>query len=134
MEDHNSYVPIGTFDTESPVDYTDEEIAALPVNTFADAYRTMLIRIQKKYPTSKVIVVLPDYTTSYYDPEKADSYLEIIKEACDYFGISWIDMRTIGVTMYNTATYMPDGIHPNARCMRLMYERIRKFMQYDLVP
>ena len=127
-------VTVGTFNTESPVNYTDEQIAALPVNTFADAYRTMLIRIQKEYPLAKLVVALPDYTTTYYNPTKADQYLEIIKEACDYFGIPWVDMRTIGVTMYNTLTYLPDGIHPNKKGMTLMYERLKKFFLYELTP
>ena len=125
-------VPIGTFNTESPLNYTDEQIAALPVNTFADAYRALLIRLQKAYPLAKVIVMLPNYTTSYYDPTEADAYLEIIKEACDYFGVPYIDVRTSGITMYNTGTYTGDGIHPNPNGMKLIYNKVNKFFKYQL--
>ena len=121
---HASGVEVGTFNTESPKDYTDAQIDALPVATFADAYRAMLIRLQKAYPLAKIVVMLPNYTTSYYDPTTADAFLEVIKEACDYFGVKWIDMRTSGVTMYNTSYYMPDGIHPNIDGMWLLFARV----------
>lgn len=130
--DIGASVTVGTFNTESPMNYTDEEIANLPVDTFADAYRTMLIRLQKSYPTSMIVCLLPNYTTSYYTPAKADQYCEIIKEACDYFGIKWFDMRTCGITIFNRATYLPDGIHPNASGMKLMFEELNKDFQYDV--
>ena len=125
--------PVGTFNTENPVSYTDAQIAALPVTTFADAYRAMLIRLQKTYPLAKIVVMLPNYTTSYYNPTNADQYLEIIKEACDFFGVPWIDMRVCGVTMYNTGTYMSDGIHPNVAGMQLMADRVIKAFKYSII-
>lgn len=124
-------VPIGTFNTESPVNYTDEQIAALPVVTFADAYRTMLIRLQKSYRTSKIVVLLPNFTSTYYTPTKADEYCEIIKEACDYFGIKWIDMRASGITMFNRGTYLPDGMHYNAKGMYVVERNVEKFFNYS---
>lgn len=130
--DIGTNVTVGTFNTESPVNYTDEQIASLPVDTFADAYRAMLIRLQKTYPLARIVVMLPNYTTSYYNPTKADQYLEIIKEACDYFGIPWIDMRTSGITMYNTGTYTGDGIHPNPKGMTLLYEKVLKAFLYSV--
>lgn len=125
-------MPIGTFNTESPVDYTEEQIQALPVATFADAYRTLLIRLQYYYPTATVVCLLPNYTTSYYSPTKVDKYCEIIKEACDFFGVKWIDMRASGITMFNRGTYLPDGIHYNTNGMEVIYENILRFFKYDL--
>ena len=119
-------VPVGTFNYENPANYTDEQIANLPVTNFADAYRTMLIRLQKSYPNSRIIVLLPNYTTTYYTPDKADQYCEVIKEACDYFGIQWFDMRTFGVTMFNKGNYLPDGIHYNTAGMKLMAINLEK--------
>lgn len=130
--DIGANVTVGTFNTENPVNYTDEQIAALPVATFADAYRALLIRLQKKYPLARIIVLLPNYTTSYYNPTNADIYLEIIKEACDFFGVPWVDMRTTGITMYNTGTYTGDGIHPNPKGMNYLYEKVDKFFKYIL--
>ncbi len=125
-------VDVGTFNTEDPRDYSDETIAGLNVRNFADAYRAMLIRLQKAYPLARIVVMLPNYTTSYYDPTSADEYLEMIKTECDYFGIPWADMRTVGVTMFNTGTYFSDGIHPNPAGMELLFEKIEKFFRYTL--
>ena len=111
--DIGANVTIGEFDYTNPSGYDATTIAALPVDTFADAVRTLLIRLQYAYKNSKIVFMLPSYTTSYYDAEKNDKYCEVIKEACDYFGVEWIDVRTCGITVFNTSTYLYDGIHPN---------------------
>lgn len=125
-------VTVGTFNTESPKDYTDEQIAALPVATFADAYRAMLIRLQKTYQTSEVVCMLPNFCLSYYTPSTLDSYLEIIKEECDYFGVKWVDARAFGVTMFNLSNYLGDGIHPNAAGMQKLANDLIKKFKYDV--
>lgn len=123
--DAGNNVEIGTFNTENPKNYTDEEIAALPVTTFADAYRTMLIRLMKTYPLSEIVVVLPTYVSSYYTIDRLDLYAEVIKEACDFFGIKWIDARCTGINVFNYTHYLTaDNIHPNAEGMRLIFEKI----------
>lgn len=126
---HN--VTIGTFNTESPIDYTEEQIQALPVATFADAYRTMLIRLQYYYPSSEIVCCFPNYTTSYYDIAKLDRYNEVVREACDFFGVKYIDLRTAGITILNRATYLPDGIHPNAAGMQLLFTYIYKHIIFE---
>ena len=131
--DIGNAVTIGTFNTESPRNYTTQQIASLSVSTFADAYRAMLIRLQKSYPASKIVVLLPNYTTSYYTPTTQDAYIEIIKEACDYFGIQYCDSRTCGISMFNESTYSPDGTHFNSIGMELVYKRLKKFFQYELI-
>ena len=115
----------GTFNTESPKDYTDTQIANLTVTNFADAYRAMLIRVLKKYQNSKVVVILPNYTNASYPPNKADELIEIIKEECDYFGVNYIDIRTSGITLFNLSKYLPDGTHPNQAGMDLIYQAIK---------
>ena len=116
-------VTVGTFNTESPKDYTEAQIAALPVATFADAYRTMLIRLQYYYPASRIVVLFPDFVDSYYTMPSLDAYIEVIREACDYFGVEYVDLRAAGITIFNRATYLPDGIHPNAGGMELLYQK-----------
>jgi lysophospholipase L1-like esterase len=124
--DAGGSVTLGTFDTTNPKNYTEEEIASLPVDTFANAYRTMLVRLQYYYPLAKIVCCFPNYTSSYYTITNLDKYEEIIREACDFFGVEYIDLRTIGVNVYNTSTYLPDGIHPNANGMELIYKTILK--------
>lgn len=122
--DAGASVTVGTFNTEDPSAYTDEQIASLPATTFADAYRTMLIRLMKTYPLAEIIVILPTFTSSYYSITNLDQYVEVIKEACDFFGIKYVDARCTGINVYNKSTYLVDGIHPNAKGMALLYEKL----------
>ena len=120
-------VTIGTFDTTSPASFSDATIAALDVTTFASAYRVMLIRLLKAHRTSKIVVLLPNYVNSgAYPSDVLDSYIEIVKTECDYFGVQYIDTRISGISVFNTGTYLTDGIHPNALGMQLMADTIIK--------
>lgn len=121
-------VTIGTFDTTSPQDLTEQQIAALDVTTFAAAYRAMLIRLQYYYRNSRIIVCMPNFTSTYYNTANLDEYIEVIKEECDYFGVEVIDLRDSGITMYNSASYLPDGIHPNPSGMELLFENIYNYL------
>ena len=125
-------VTIGTFVGGDYSDYdTAEEIAALPVTTFADAYKAMLIRLMFTYPSAEIVCILPTFTTSYYTIQHLDDYVEVIKEACDFFGIKWIDTRVSGITIFNKASFLVDGIHPNANGMKLLSDKIYKHLIFD---
>ena len=125
--DIGNEVTLGEFNTDSPINLSESQISQLPVNTFADAYRTMIIRLQYYYPNSKILVLLPNYTSTYYSATNADIYCEIIKEICDYFGIKYLDLRTCGITLFNMGNYLYDGIHPNSNGMELLYKSLIKF-------
>lgn len=129
--DAGADVTVGTFNTEDPSGYTAAQIAALPVTTFADAYRAMLIRLMKTYPYAEIVVVLPTFTASYYTITNLDLYVEVIKEACDFFGIKYIDARCTGINIYNKAAYLVDGIHPNKDGMSLLFNKIYKQLIFN---
>ena len=130
--DAGNAVTLGTFDGGVYSDYdTAAKIAALPVTTFADAYKAMLIRLMYTYPTSEIVCLLPTFTTSYYTIAALDDYVEVIKEACDFFGIKWIDVRVSGITIFNKGTYLVDGIHPNTAGMTLLANKIYKHLIFD---
>ena len=131
--DIGNNVTLGTFNTEDPSGYTTTQIANLPVATFADAYRTLLIRLQKAYPAAEIIALLPNYTNTYYTAEKADKYCEVIKTACDYFGVKWVDMRASGVTVFNLDTYLPDGTHYNVDGMDKAFNNVTNSMLFGSV-
>lgn len=125
-------VTIGTFNGGNFSDYdTAEEIAALPVSTFADAYKAMLIRLMYTYPLAEIVCILPTFTTSYYTISALDNYVEVIKEACDFFGIKWIDVRVSDINIFNKATYLVDGTHPNSQGMSLLANKIYKHLIFD---
>ena len=125
--DAGGSVTIGTFNGGDYSDYnTAEKIAALDVSTFANAYKAMLIRLMFTYPTAEIVCILPTFTTSYYTIQHLDDYVEVIKEACDFFGIKWIDVRVSDINIFNKTTYLVDGIHPNANGMKLLSDKIYK--------
>ena len=130
--DAGNDVTLGTFNGGNYSDYdTAQKIAALPVTTFADAYKAMLIRLMYTYPTSEIVCILPTFTTSYYEISDLDNYVEVIKEACDFFGIKWIDVRVSGITIFNKDSYLVDGIHPNATGMSLLADKVYKHLIFD---
>ena len=129
--DAGNSVTLGTFNTENPANYTDAEIAALPVSTFADGYRTMLIRLMKTYPSAEIVVLLPTFTVSYYPIDSLDDYVEMIKTECDFFGIRYIDLRTTKINVYNKSSFLVDGIHPNVAGMALLEDLIYRKMLFE---
>lgn len=122
--DAGANVTIGTFNTENPKNYTAEQIANLPIDTFANAYRTMIIRLIKTYPNAEIVAILPNLCTDYYSIARLDLYIECIKEICDYFGVKYIDIRRAGISVYNLNSYLVDGIHPNKEGMSLIADNI----------
>ena len=129
--DAGASVEIGTFNTEDPKNYTASQIANLPIDTFANAYRTMLIRLLYKYRNSEIVCILPTFTSSYYSITNLDLYVEVVKEACDFFGIKWIDIRATGISVYNKSDYFVDGIHPNEKGMLALYNKIYKQLIFE---
>ncbi len=124
-------VSIGTFNTSDPRNL--EKNPELLVKTFADAYRTMIIRLQKAYKKAKIVAILPYYAVPYmWSAEGLDKYNKVIKEVCDYFGVEVIDARKCGITMQNNSAYLIDEAHPNIKGMELLFEEISKlFKEYD---
>lgn len=124
--DIGNSVTIGTFDKTNPINYTESQINALPVDTFASAYRTMLIKLMYYYPNAEIVCCLPNFTNTYYNVSDLDDYIEVIKEECDFFGVKYIDLRTSGINVYNRMSYLPDGTHPNENGMKLLANKIFK--------
>lgn len=119
-------VTIGTIDTSAPPK-SAEEIAALTADTFADAYRTMLIRMMYTYPNAEIVSILPTFTSSYYSIATLDLYVECIKEVCDLLGVKWIDIRATNINPYNVSDYMEsDGLHPNELGMKVIADKVIK--------
>lgn len=116
---------IGTFDSTQT--YT-VDLTTSSWSDFATAYKDAIMRLQYYYPNALIVAIMPIWVKSTYTPAKVDSGIEVIKDICDYFGVPWIDLRTSGFTTQNLDSLMTDGVHPNAKGMRLVKERIKKYM------
>lgn len=121
--DINNGVTLGTFDTTDPSAYTQTQIDALTSETFGKAVRTLFIRIQHTYPLARVVCILPYF---FGNANTLDSYNEILKEACDYFGVKIVDARTCGLNPFNKSNYLPDNLHLNADGMELLANVLKK--------
>lgn len=115
---------IGTFD--SAANHTAVDLTSKTWTSFADAYKTAIMRMQYYYPDTKIISLLPMWTTSYYTVGNMDKYGEVVKSICDYFGVPVIDLRACGINWQNKGYTLGDGIHPSAAGMDLMEKYIRR--------
>lgn len=116
-------VTLGTFDTTDPSAYTQSQIDALTSETFGKAVRTLFIRIQHTYPLARVVCILPYF---FGNANTLDNYNEILKEACDYFGVKVVDARACGLNPFNKSNYLPDDLHLNADGMELLANVLKK--------
>lgn len=117
-------ITLGTFD--STANHTSVDLTSKTWSSFADAYKTAIMRLQYFYPDTKIVCLLPMWTTSYYTVANMDKYGEMVKSICDYFGVPVIDLRACGINWQNKGYTLGDGIHPTAKGMDLMEKYIRR--------
>lgn len=90
------------------------------VDTFADAYYTMIKKIEERYPDAEIICMIPyDTIWSTVHPrvkEAQEQVPRIIKGICNQEGIFCIDLRKAGIDA-KTDLFQKDLIHPNASGM-----------------
>lgn len=131
--DFNANVAIGSVDYSNPINLTPTEIANLPVDTFADAYRTMLIRVMKTYPNAKIVCMTPSYTiASARTLKEYDNYCETIKEVCDMLGVMFVDTRTTGISIFDLSAYLGDNVHYNYNGMVLVADLLTKRLLFNV--
>ena len=130
--DFNVAVTIGEVDYTNPIDLTSEQIAALPVDTFAAAYRTLIIRVMKTYPAAKIICMTPSYTiASARSLRDYDNYCETIKEVCDMLGVYVVDTRLNGISIFDLNTYLGDAVHYNYAGMVFVADMLTKQLLFN---
>jgi len=104
------------------LDYSNVDLDAVTWSSFEDAYVAMIMRLQYYYPETKIISLLPTYVTSWYTDEKLSIMNDSIKQICEYFNITYVDLRECGITTAN----LPDGLHPDAEGMDYITDAVLK--------
>lgn len=94
--------------------------------TFIEGYIAAVMRIMYTYPEAELVALLPGYVTEYFTPERLDLANGELIKLCNYFDISYIDLRKCGITFENASDLLPDGIHPGKEAMKLISESIIK--------
>lgn len=128
-----STTTVGELDTTVPYPLTDSQVSALPTNTFSQAYRTLLIKLQYRYPNAQIFCCSPVYAGH---PNKYrffdNPYIKLIEQYCSLYGVHYIDMRKCGINQINVNNYMllnsgsiqSDYTHPNKEGHYLMFQYI----------
>ncbi len=132
-ENRDFKISLGEFN--SAEDYKTVDTETVKISDFASAYRTAIMRMQYLYPTAQIVAILPSFSgdSEYYTNAELNSLIETAKSICDYFGVMYIDLRRIGVTVSNWKDYyIIDGghytVHPNEKGMKLIGDHVAKFL------
>lgn len=111
------------------VSYTDvqslssAQIAQLPVATFADAFKALLLKVLETYKQAKVFVLIPSFTQS-YNNATLNNYAQVMIDYCKFLGVEYIDLRE-AIPIRNVSGNTVDGLHPNQSGMIKIYDLVR---------
>lgn len=101
-------------------------------DTFADAYYTMIKKIEARYPNAEITCLIPyDTIWAVVYPEIEDKQKqvpEIISGICNQEGIKYIDLRDVGLDV-DTDMVQKDLIHPNENGMK----KIKSYIEGTMV-
>lgn len=122
-------VELGYFDNEIYDINGYDDLLNLPVDTIANAFKTMLTRLKYLYKESTIIVLSPNYTVSYYTKKDLDACVEVMEKISSFFGVIFLDLRKCGMNIYDLSRYLPDGIHPNEIGMDNIYHILRTVLK-----
>lgn len=95
-------------------------------STFRGAYAFTVQSILEKYPSSKLICMVPMQTRSRAIYTNAGSGWSLadardsIMTICNQYGVDVIDMTKCGISFFGINMYTTDGTHPNKAGMELM--------------
>ena len=121
---------MGTNDLGNGVKFGDFDPSKkeFDLSEFTDAFCNAITKLQIQYPMTKFIWMTPlkrfvsssDNTQYANAGQTVDTYTNRIIEACNYYGIEYLDMRGLGITSMNQTRYLVDGLHPNKAGMKLL--------------
>lgn len=97
--------PFGTIDSED-------------IYTFCGAVNSLINKLQKDFPTAKIIFLTPIHRITENEPSFPDSkilkdYVDAILAICNKRGIPVIDLFKINPLDAHDTDLLPDGLHPN---------------------
>ena len=108
------------------------DMASMDLSEFKDAYAYCVEYILTNYPTAKLICMTPTQISTlghFTDNDMGVDFADIteaIKEICDKYGVSVIDMGKCGITYLNTDEFTLDGVHPNKAGMKVIADYVNE--------
>lgn len=130
INDYRGGVTLGTFDGVDSIYNASTKTYTGNLTEFADAYATMVHKMQKAYPEADIYLC----TLDQYNTELV-SWNAVIKQIANAFDCNVVDFyNKTPINSSNLATYMVDGyLHPNATGMNEMYKVLKQSLEknYD---
>lgn len=102
---------------------------------FKQAVTYLFQKLTIKYPNSKIICITPILRSDNKGIPAKDNgnflfqFSEILMYVANIYGIKVIDLLKCGINYGNAASYLYDGIHPNANGMKLIADYVIKETQ-----
>ena len=115
--------PLGEFHRESAPQEVD--LTATKWDTYADAYVAAILRMQALYPDAEIYAISPTENETYYSASTRLRYVSVMKEICDHYGVTFIDLVEEGFT----TDLLFDGTHPNREGMTRMADIVMTYLQ-----
>ncbi len=124
----------GDADLGSPDDRTPD--------TFWGAVHTLFRTVCERYPDAQKVVITPLHClsedslrgeTKDRDVAPLKTYVEIIREAAEYYSLPVLDLYKVSglqpkIPLYQEK-FMPDGLHPNDAGYRILADKIANFLK-----
>lgn len=107
-------------------------MGTMDLSEFRGAYAYCVEYLLTNYPDAKLICMTPTQISTlghFTDNDMGVDFADIteaIKEICDKYGVSVIDMSRCGITYLNTDDYTLDGVHPNKAGMKMIADYVNE--------
>lgn len=107
-------------------------------DTYCGACHYILSELIKKYPEALIVVMTPIHRENEWNPSMGNglplkSYVDALKEAAEYYSVPVLDLYAMGGIYPDIpeqkAAFCPDGLHPNDAGNRLIFQRLRAFIE-----
>lgn len=136
---NGAFVPVGSYTGETTAPSGD-------LQTFSEAYGSMIYNIQVNYPNAKIycctLLQTNGKATYNYDADGAfpsinrngvtlAAYNECIRTLAKNIGAEVIEFAKCGINWGNMSTYLEDGLHPNVAGMKLLCASAKAKLEAD---
>ena len=130
--------PLGSFGDISEKDTTGVIPTYADKNSFKGALRYISEVVHTYAPTSTLVVLTPEWTSSSPTrlkvPENTTDtnwmFTDAIYEGAKYYGWVPINMKLCGITPYTKNIYTSDGVHPNELGTKLIVDYLSNELKY----
>ena len=126
---------LGEINREVNLPITADSISTYDTTTFLGAYQALITKLMVTYPNAQIACWSLTWTSrpGIITSDDIAVASDKIKELCEFYGLTYLDIRKCGINPVNMTTYLGAGddtiTHPNAAGMELIAKYIEKQLQ-----